>query len=98
VVTGTWTDSSELTPRPWQGDHQAAEVYDGKLCVLGALGSGAGTVQIYDPASNTWRQGALMPTQRHGIFPLLYEARIYVAGGAEEAGVASSTAHDIYTP
>jgi N-acetylneuraminic acid mutarotase len=38
-------------------------------------------VDIYNPTTNKWRQGPNMPTARHGIYPVMYQSAIYVAGG-----------------
>ncbi len=53
-------------------------------------------VDIYDPATNTWRAGTPMPTARHGIFPLLHAGRVYIPGGGEQAGNSRSTVLEIY--
>jgi hypothetical protein len=55
-------------------------------------------VDIYNPLTNTWRLGPPMPTARHGIFPLYYAGRIYVAGGGIHSGGSQSTVLEIYTP
>ena len=55
-------------------------------------------VDIYNPATNTWRLGAPMPTARHGIFPLLNANRIFVAGGGTQAGFSPSAINEIYVP
>ena len=81
VVTGTWTDPSELAPRAWQGDHHAAEVYDGKLYILGAFGSGAGTVQIYDPQTDTWGFGMDPPFWAGSSASAVINGEIYLCGG-----------------
>ncbi|GIW75935.1 MAG: hypothetical protein KatS3mg104_0998 [Phycisphaerae bacterium] len=38
-------------------------------------------VDIYNPSTNRWRVGPPIPTDRHGIAPLVLNNRIYVAGG-----------------
>jgi N-acetylneuraminic acid mutarotase len=67
-----------------------AVFFNGEFYVIGGeTASGAGAtsnlvydrVDIYNPATNKWRLGTPMPTARHGIFPLLYNGGIYVAGG-----------------
>ena len=72
----------------------------GEFLVMGGeTASGAGAtsdgvysrVDIYDPAANSWRRGPEMPTARHGIFPLSFASRIYVAGGGTRAGFSSSS-------
>jgi N-acetylneuraminic acid mutarotase len=53
-------------------------------------------VDIYNAASNSWRLGTPMLTARHGIFPVLLNNRIYVAGGAIKDSVSYSTVFEIY--
>jgi hypothetical protein len=43
-------------------------------------------VDIYNPTTNTWRAGPAMRTARHGIFPVLHEGQIIIAGGGVTAG------------
>jgi N-acetylneuraminic acid mutarotase len=52
-------------------------------------------VDVYNPASNTWRRGPDMPTARHGIFPLLHGDRIYVAGGGPRSMQVNFNVSDI---
>jgi N-acetylneuraminic acid mutarotase len=111
-ATNTWVSSldagSTLAPLPQaRGGMGKAVYYNGKFYVLGGeteSGSGAtannvyNRVDIYDPATNTWRLGPPMPTARHGIFPLEIGGRIYVAGGGVQAGASSSSVLEIYNP
>jgi N-acetylneuraminic acid mutarotase len=82
-----------------------AVFFAGEFYVLGgetSSGSGAtpervyNRVDIYHPASNTWRQGTPMLTARHGICPVLEGTRIYVAGGGIVAGASSSAILEVY--
>ena len=84
-----------------------AVYHNGEFYVLGGEtvdGAGATAndvyqrVDIYNPASNTWRFGRSMPTARHGIFPLLIGGRIYVAGGGSQAGGSQSVHLEVYNP
>jgi len=52
-------------------------------------------VDIYDPRTNTWRTGPALPTGRHGIFPLVVDGAIYVAGGGVEPGPSRSAVMEI---
>ncbi|MDX2097166.1 MAG: kelch repeat-containing protein, partial [Leptolyngbyaceae cyanobacterium bins.59] len=79
MATGTWR--SDLAPRPFVGHHHAAEVFNGKLYLLGGLGSGAGKVQIYDPIANTWQIGADMPFAVGSSSSAVINNEIYIAGG-----------------
>ena len=54
-------------------------------------------MDVYDPVLNTWRLEAEMPTARHGVFPVLYESRIFVAGGGTQAANSQSDLFEIFT-
>jgi N-acetylneuraminic acid mutarotase len=73
--------ASSLARRPHQGHHHGAEVYDGKLYLIGGLGSGAGKVQIYDPRANSWSLGADMPFAAGSVSTAQIGNKIFVAGG-----------------
>jgi N-acetylneuraminic acid mutarotase len=110
-ATNNWWSSavagSDLRPLPQaRGGMGNAVYHDGEFYVLGGeTASGAGAtadgvyrrVDIYNPTTNTWRSGPPMPTARHGIFPLLFAGRIYVAGGGTRAGASSSAVLEILT-
>jgi len=81
LSTGTWRASSTVAVRPYVGYHHAAEVVDGKLYLLGGLGTGMGKVQIYDPASNSWSVGPDMPFAAGSSSSAVIDGKIYVAGG-----------------
>jgi hypothetical protein len=55
-------------------------------------------VDVYDPAANSWRLEAPMPTARHGIFPLEHGGKIYVAGGGVHFGGSQSKVLEVFTP
>jgi N-acetylneuraminic acid mutarotase len=54
-------------------------------------------VDIYNPQTGVWRAGTVMPTARHGIFPVLVGNRITIAGGGVQAGSSSSSLVEILT-
>src|SRR5262249_22897574 len=95
-----------IAPLPQaRGGMGKAVFYNGEFYVLGGEtlnGSGAtpqdvyNRVDIYNPATNVWRLAPIMPTARHGIFPLLHAGRIYVAGGGVHSGGSSSTVLEAY--
>jgi N-acetylneuraminic acid mutarotase len=104
-ATNTWASSddagSNIRPLPQaRGGMGKAVFYKNQFYILGGetlTGTGAtadhvyNRVDVYNPVSNTWRLAAPMPTARHGIFPLLYAGRIYVAGGGTRAGSSNSS-------
>ncbi len=54
-------------------------------------------VDVYDPATDTWRLEAEMPTPRHGIYPLLFEGRVFVVAGGKSAGFAKDDTVEIFS-
>ena len=99
-TTNTWTASfdagSTIAPMPFgRGGTGKAVWFDGEFYVFGGetltgLGAKPGNVydrvDVYNPSTNTWRTETVMPTPRHGVFPILYQGRVYVAGGGVVAG------------
>lgn len=86
-----------------RGGMGKAVFFNGEFYVIGGETLPAGTgqhpvfqtynrVDVYNPTTRTWRLDAPMPTYRHGIFPLLHQGRIFVAGGGAQAGGFTSTA------
>ena len=53
-------------------------------------------VDVYDPATNTWRLDAEMPTARHGIYPLKFGNRIFVVAGGTSAGFSKSDVVEVF--
>jgi N-acetylneuraminic acid mutarotase len=79
-----WTTLPDL---PTQRNHLAAGVIDGKLYVVGGrFGGGVGsemtaTVEIYDPATSTWRAGPPLPEPRAGLTGTVLNGCLYAIGG-----------------
>lgn len=78
---GRWDDVTRHAARLGLGDHHAAEVWHGRLYLLGGLRGGQGAVQIYDPATESWRLGPFMPFHAGSSASALIGDQIYVAGG-----------------
>ncbi len=109
--TAAWTTSadvgSSLAPLPQARGGMGKAVWDrGEFYVMGGEtldGPGANglgsydRVDVYDPATNTWRLEDPMPTARHGIFPVLFESRVFVPGGGKVSGYSQTTIFDIFT-
>ncbi|BAY08442.1 malectin domain-containing carbohydrate-binding protein [Calothrix sp. NIES-2098] len=90
VTAGTW---SNVAVRPYVGNHHAAEVFNGKLYLLGGLGGGAnGKVQIYDPTTNKWSLGADMPFAAGSSSSAVISGEIYVAGGIVSSATTNKVA------
>jgi N-acetylneuraminic acid mutarotase len=109
--TDTWESSNDvgstLTPLPiGRGGTGKAVWYQGEFYVMGGEtlnGPGATVdkvydrVDVYDPADDSWRLEAPLPTARHGIFPMLYNSRMFVAGGGIKSGNSKSTVMEVFT-
>ena len=106
-TTDTWT---ALAPMPTKRGAAGAAVAGGKIYVIGGAaitpGSKAtaidyatphqavGTVEEYDPATNTWRSRSPMPTARNHLAVASVGGKIYAIGGRLGAvfiGLASDT-------
>ncbi|MEX1024313.1 MAG: PKD domain-containing protein [Planctomycetota bacterium] len=113
-ATDSWEDSddpaSSLAPLPFgRGGMGHAVYFEGEFFVIGGetqtgLGAEPGTnvyrrVDVYSPATNSWRTAVPMPTARHGIDPFLYDRWIFVAAGGKQAGYALSRVFEaLYLP
>ena len=79
------TDSWNVLAGPSQPrEHVAAVAFNGELWVIGGRWGGTGalaTVEIFDPYSGTWRDGAEMNEARSGFGAAVVGDRIIVAGG-----------------
>jgi N-acetylneuraminic acid mutarotase len=81
-TAGTWTSPGTLSPRIFTGHHHAAEVFNGKLYLIGGLHDGSdGKVQIYDPVADSWTTGATAPFLAGSSATAIIGGKIYFAGG-----------------
>eukprot|EP00043_Microstomoeca_roanoka_P006425 m.62622 g.62622 ORF g.62622 m.62622 type:complete len:513 (-) comp13407_c0_seq1:714-2252(-) len=55
-------------------------------------------VEIYNPKTNTWREGPPMPTGLHGLHPVVYNDMIYIAGGGDHIDRGTSQTFQRYVP
>ena len=79
--SGRWEEPARHAVRPAIGHHQGAEVWNGRLYLFGGLGYGQGVVQIYDPATESWRLGPAMPFPAGSSATALIGSQVYLAGG-----------------
>ena len=84
--TGRWDPVDRHAVRPAAGNHHAAEVWNDRLYLFGGIDRGEGMVQIYDPATDRWRFGPVMPFAGGSIASAVIGSQIYLAGGIEEHG------------
>ncbi|MFZ6030011.1 MAG: S8 family serine peptidase [Chloroflexota bacterium] len=101
VQAGQWLQKA-LKPSGVFGTDAAS--IDGKIYVPGGFTdimtgnlSPTSTLEIYDPASDTWSQGADMPGVRGGASVAAAGGKLYVFGGQTFSGMVASTVWE-YTP
>lgn len=96
----TWESSasagSTIPPLPQaRGGTGKAVYFNREFYVIGGETSSPSMqtysrVDVYDPAAKSWRLDNPLPTARHGIFPLSFDGRIFVAAGGVQAGHSES--------
>ena len=86
--SGTWT-SIASTSTPLDGSHAVA-VPGGEVLFVGGIDPESGLeshqVSLFDPASNRWSQGALVPLPTGFAIAALANGSVLVAGGSPETG------------
>ncbi len=99
-LTNGW---SSLAPMPTPRAGHGSGLLDGRIQVFGGEGNTAATSgtfsnnEEFDPATNTWRTLAPMPTARHGMDGAVYSEIIFVPGGGLTQGGSHSTTHEAFT-
>ena len=89
-----WT---QLAPMPTAREHLAAVVVGSEIYVIGGRApNGAGinnlnVVEVYTPASNSWRTRASVPAPVSGHAAAAMGGRIYLFGGEHASGVFRDT-------
>src|SRR5437660_1153844 len=92
---------STRPPIPTARSGLAAAVVDNELWVFG--GEDVldfvvhAEVEVYNPATNSWRQLPNMPAGRHGIWASAIGNKIYIPGGVVGPGGSASNTNQIYT-
>ena len=85
-TTDTWTKKSDMPNK--RGWHSAI-VLDGKIYIIGGCNTPAGpstgtailTVDVYDPAADSWSQKGNIPGRIGAGFTNVVDGKIYVFGG-----------------
>lgn len=98
-VSPQWMGFNALMPKAmyWSG----ACSYNNRIFVFGGYDNGAetDTTYIYDVASDTWSQGADMPTGRYLCTAVEAGGKIYVMGGRQMvASTSPVNANECYDP
>jgi len=99
--TNTWTPQAAL-PTPRAGIAVAA--VNGELFVFGGEtfdpnGGGGevhGEVEVFNPATNTWRSLSPMPTPRHGIWASVIGNQIFLPGGGIVSGFGATNVNEVF--
>jgi N-acetylneuraminic acid mutarotase len=100
---------TKLAPMPTEREHLASVVLDDKLYVLGGEepnkdGSGnetyvrLATLEVYDPATDTWAALHDMPTPRSSITAGVLNGLIHVVGGENVEKNCVYAQHEVYDP
>ncbi len=83
-VTDTWTEKANM---PTYRTALSTSTLDGKIYAIGGYVPGVSgypgvaTVEVYDPATDTWTTAPDMPTGRFGPRTSVVDGKIYVIGG-----------------
>jgi len=84
-ATDTWTTKSEM---PTARGFHSANVVDGRIYVIGGTAGPAYetstcilTVEVYEPATDTWTQKGDIPASRGAGFTSVVDGKIYAMGG-----------------
>ncbi len=82
VASGRWDPIGLWSARPNPGDHQAAEVWNEELVLVGGFGwESEGQVQVFNPSRNAWRAGPPLPQRLGSVATAVIGTRLYAAGG-----------------
>ena len=85
-ATDTWTKKADM---PTARLHIGACVVDGRIYVTGGQGKAnvavgcVSTVEVYDPATDTWTQASDMPRTRSAHTASVVAGKIYIIGGGD---------------
>jgi hypothetical protein len=86
-----WT---ELAPAPVPLTEVAAAALDGRIWVAGGLdeqGRAVSTVQVYDPATDSWSRGPELPDAVHHAALVAAEGSLFLLGGYVGSGFGQTT-------
>ena len=88
-ATDSW-DTELRTPMPTARCVIDCAVVDGKIYVFGGSNTGGpsilSTVEVYDPATDTWNTKTPLPTPRSDVAVEAINGKIYVIGGSKRTG------------
>jgi N-acetylneuraminic acid mutarotase len=104
-ATDTWTKKADMpTARYWAGSC----VIDGLICVFGGATkwgpqnagnlSPVPTVEVYDPATDTWNQASDMSRVRLAHSASVVAGKVYIIGGGDPPLHVTGDIVDVYDP
>jgi uncharacterized protein (TIGR03437 family) len=98
-VTNRWRSRA---PIPTARGGLGSAAVDGRIQVFGGEGN-SGTPEAtfrqneeYDPATDTWRALAPMPTPRHGLYGITIGRQVFAPAGGPRAGAFYSNVHEAF--
>src|SRR6201999_2355260 len=74
---------------------------DGKIHAIGGRDPGGRVVathEVYDPATNTWKELAPLPRARDHLAAGVIDGKIHVVGGRFGPSTERTGQHDVYDP
>ena len=97
---GSWTTLADMPTGRWE---LSTCVVDGKIYAIGGAGpvhQALGTVEAYDPATDTWTTKSEMPIAGQGLSTSALDGKIYAIGGyvPDVAGHAGVDTVEVYDP
>jgi N-acetylneuraminic acid mutarotase len=97
-ATNAW--SASRVSLPTLREHITAAVVNDRIYVIsGRWGSqNIGTVEEYNPATNTWTSKAPIPTARSGITSAVLDGKIHVTDGEDLSSANTYYQHEVYDP
>lgn len=93
-TTSSWTTIS--SPMPTARGGLTAQVLDDRIYVIGGMddnGASLNTVEIFDPATETWTTGPSLQTRRDNPGSAVLDGKIYIVGGRTRQSNGSGVTH-----
>jgi len=105
-ASDTWTGFTQvgifqvpISPMPTTRHNFGATTVSSKIYAIGGLSNSGvvGTVEVYDPSSNSWTTTRPMPTPRYNLAVATVNGKIYAIGGRTSTLVTLNTV-EVYDP
>jgi len=91
---------SALAPLPDDRELLAAAVVNGRLYAVGGRNFPVtvGTLEVYDPVTDTWSTKASMPTARGSVAAGVINDKLYAVGGLPGTSTLATNINEAFTP